>query len=185
MEEREWKREQLRRLDEARREGRIERAVRTKVHGVIPNHFFSAASTECRETFIDGHFYACISLAQAVAEGLSRFLDGFHPVGAKKDPPQQTRRLARCGAISDGARDALLRIWGNDRNTFHHMNQDVTTDPEELERRAEECVNALFEIESELFAYETPDGKLAPKNPHYWPRLDEEHMEVFLRLVGH
>jgi hypothetical protein len=180
-----WKREHLTRLDEARLAGRAERAARTNVHGIIPNHFFAAASSECRDVFIDGHYYACISLAQAVAEGLASFLGDFHHVGAKKDPVQRVRRLCAKGAITKGALDTFLRIWGNDRNTFHHVNRDIPTDHAELERRAEECVRSLFEIESEVFAFDIVDGKIAPKKPAYWPKLDQEHLEVFLRLSGH
>lgn len=171
----------MQRVDEARLPGRAERTERTRVHEVIPNHFFSAASSECRETFIDGHYYACVSLAQAVAEGLVRFLNGFHPVGAKNDPKLQALRLKKAGAISQSALDAFLRIWSNDRNTFHHLNRDIPAKNEELEQRAEDCVKALFEIESELFAYNTAEGKIIPKNAAYWPKADEEHLEVFLR----
>jgi hypothetical protein len=63
MSEANWKTDQLKRHDEVRLSGRAERAARTEVHGVIPNHFFSAASSECRDAFIDGHYYGCISLA--------------------------------------------------------------------------------------------------------------------------
>jgi len=69
----------------------------------------------------------------------------------------------------------------NDRNTFHHLNRDIPVKNEDLEKRAEECVNALFEIESELFAYSSTDGKIIPKNVAYWPKADEDHLEVFLR----
>lgn len=186
MEDLERKRDQLYRLDEARREARAARASRTRVHEIIPSHFFAGASTECREAFIDGHYYSCISLAQALAEGLSRFLNTFHSVGAKHDPPVQMRRLNKKGALSDGALRAFQRIWGNDRNTFHHMNHDIPTDSQALEARAEECVNALLEIESELFAYDVVEGgKLSPKKPEYWPNVDAEHLGVFLRLTGH
>src|SRR5688500_4826064 len=101
MEEIERKRNQLQGLDAARLDERVKRAARTKVHGVIPSHFFSPASSECRNAFIDGHFYAAISLAQAVAEGLTRFLTGFHPVGAKNDPKVQVLRLKKHGVISE------------------------------------------------------------------------------------
>lgn len=181
MKDPKWKQEQLQRIDEVRLPARLERVARTDVHELIPSHFFSAASSECRDAFIDGHFYACVSLAQAVAEALTRFLNGFHPVGAKNDPPQQARRLKKNGHISDGALNAFLQIWGNDRNTFHHVNQDIPTDGAELERRAEECVNALLQIESELFAYNTEDGRIIPKNEAYWPKVDQEHLGVFLR----
>lgn len=182
MNEDEWKRDEFKRMTEAGIPGRAERAGRTKVHGVIPNHFFSAASSECRDVFIAGHYYASISLAQAVAEGLARFLGDFHGVGAKRDPPQRVRRLQSKGVITKRALDAFLRVWGNDRNTFHHINENISTDHEELERRAEECLNALLEIESEVFAFEISDGKLVPKNLAYWPKSDPDHVNVFLRL---
>jgi len=185
MNDEEWKREQLQQMDEARLAGRTERAARTSVHGIIPCHFFSASSSECRDVFIDGHYYASICLAQAVAEGLARYLGDFHKVGARKDPPQRVRRLRSAGVISQQVLDAFLRIWGNDRNTIHHVNKDIQTDQEELQRRAQECVNALLEIESEVFAYEVSEGKIVPKTPAYWPHVDTEHLQVFLRLSGH
>jgi hypothetical protein len=185
MSEDNWKAEQLRRHDDSRLAGRADRAARTAVHGVIPNHFFSAASSECRDVFIDGHYYGCISLAQAVAEGLSNYLGRLHKVGAKNDPRQRVHRLRTNGVISPEALSAFLRIWGNDRNTFHHLNQDVPTDHTELGRRAEECVQSLLAIESELFAYEINEGRLVPKNSIYWPKSDAEHVDVFLRLSGH
>ena len=185
MDEANLKTDQLRRHDGARLVSRTERAARTEVHGVIPNHFFSAASSECRDVFIDGHYYGCISLAQAVADGLSSYLGRLHHVGAKKDPQQRVQRLSKKGIISAGALDAFFRIWGNDRNTFHYLNEDVPTNYSDLERRAEECVKSLFEIESELFAFGISEGRIVPTHPIYWPKSDAEHTNVFLRLSGH
>ena len=185
MSEPKWKTEQLKQLDEARQAGRAERAARTEVHGVIPNQFFAAASSECRDLFIDGHYYGCISLAQAVAEGLSSYLGRLHHAGAKKDPQQRVRRLQANGDISSGAMEAFLRIWGNDRNTFHHLNEDIPTDYNELVRRGESCVQALLAIESELFAFGISEGRIVPTHPIYWPKSDPEHVDVFLRLSGH
>ena len=177
--------DRLREWDEYRLAARADRAARTSIHGVIPGHFFSAASSECRDAFIDGHFYACISLSQAVAEALSRFLDAVHKVGAKKDPMQCVQRLLRAGMISRSVADAFASVRGNDRNAFHHVNQDVPTDYEELERRAEECVSALLTIESDVFAYRAVEGRLAPAKPEYWPKHDSQLINVFLRLDGH
>ena len=115
MQDAKWKQEQLERIDEARKPGRLDRVARTRVHELIPSHFFSPASSECRDAFIDGHYYACVSLAQAVAEALARFLNRFHHVGAKNDPQKLAYRLKNAGAISDTALNAFLRIWGNDR----------------------------------------------------------------------
>ena len=186
MNDDDWKREQLDRHDQARLAGRADRAARTHVHGIIPGEFFAAASSECRDTFIDGHYYACISLSQAVAEGLAHFIGGFHKVGARNNPSMRVERLRAKGVITDAALDAFGRIWGNDRNTFHHLNPDIPTDHQALEARAEECVNALLAIESEIFAFDIADGgKIAPKHPEYWPRTGPEQMKVFVRLSGH
>jgi len=180
-----WRRQQLESHDQARLAGRADRATRTSVHGIIPGRFFAAASSECRDIFIDGHYYARISLSQAVAEGLAQFLGDLHNVRAKNDPKKRVQRLLSKGVITRTACDAFDRIWGNDRNTFHHLNPDILTDYEELERRADDCVNALLKIESEVFAHEIIEGQIAPKNPAYWPKTDPKHMKVFLRLSGH
>jgi hypothetical protein len=185
MDKNEWNEEQLRQLDQARFDERKERARRTKVHGIIPFQFFSAVSTECRELFIDGHFYGCVSLVQALADGISQFLRGIHSVGAKNDPRKRVERLRDAGAITSGSCNAFLQIWGNDRNTFHHLNPDIPTDVAVLEERAEECVNCLYTIESELFAFDISNGALVPKNRAYWSEIDPEHLQVFLRLGGH
>jgi hypothetical protein len=180
------KRDQLALHDKARLASRTDRAARTSIHAIIPDEFFAAASSECRDVFIDGHYYACISLSQAVAEGLAQFLGTFHKVGAKKDPALRVQRLRNKSVITQKALEAFRRIWGNDRNTFHHLNPDITIDHPALELRAEECVKALLEIESEIFAFTfVDDGQIAPKHPEYWPRTDAQSTKVFLRLSGH
>ena len=180
------KRNQLALHDQAELAGRTERAARTNIHPIIPGEFFAAASSECREVFIDGHYYACISLSQAVAEGLAQFLGTFHKVGARKDPAQRVQRIHSKGVITVRVMEAFRLIWGNDRNTFHHLNPDISIDHHALELLAEECVKALFEIESEIFAFNFVDGgKLTPKHPEYWPETDAPLIKVFLRFNGH
>ena len=178
------KREQLQRLDETQLAGHIERAARTRIlrksfRTISSQRYHPSAATSS----FDGHYYGCISLAQAVAEGLARFLGDFHQVGARKDPAQRVRQLHAKRTITKSTLDAFLRIWGNDRNTFHHVNPDIPTNHTELERRPEECVNSLLEIESEVFAFDIADGKIVPKSTAYWPKTDPEHLEVFLTLV--
>jgi hypothetical protein len=100
MDQKQFKKDQLKRVDDARLPGRAERTERSRVHEVIPNHFFSAASSECRETFIDGHYYACVSLAQAVAEGLVRFLNGVHLSALRTIPSYRPRDSKRRGTLA-------------------------------------------------------------------------------------
>ena len=53
---------------------RVERYLQIKPHGIIPNAPFVAPSSECSLLFRVGHFYACIALAQAVAEAIVRYM---------------------------------------------------------------------------------------------------------------
>lgn len=182
VDEREWQQRQMYRHFEAQLEARLNRAGRTKVHGIIPQHYFSAASSECRDMFIDGHFYGCISLAQAVAEGISKFIGSVHSIHVGKDFLKRVAKLGTRGFISSQSCDAFRQIWGNDRNTFHHLNETVETDYQTLETRAEECVNALYKIESEIFWYDFTNNGISPKHPEYWPKSGPETVDVFLRL---
>jgi hypothetical protein len=182
VDERDWQRKQMYTAFEAQLEARLKRAGRTKVHGIIPHHYFSAASSECREMFIGGHFYGCISLAQAVAEGLSRFIARVHSMSLGKDFLKRVAKLEKRGLISTQGHAAFKQIWGNDRNTFHHLNENVEIDYQTLEARAEECVNALYELESEIFWYDLADEGVLPKHSEYWPKSGPDTVSVFLRL---
>lgn len=110
---------------------------------------------------------------------------GFIKLERRRTPSIGVHQLHTKGVISAVALDAFMRIWGNDRNTFHHLNEDVPTGYEECDRRAEECVKALLTIESELFAFGINEGRIVPKSPIYWPKSDAEHADVFFRLSGH
>ena len=61
---------------------RVNRSLELKPHGIIPNSHFAAVSAESHDLYRDGHFYGTISLTQAVAEALARFLcqkNGWEP----------------------------------------------------------------------------------------------------------
>ena len=160
--------DQRRKIFEASLEMRFNRAQKVQVLNVIPGKFFSRASTECREMFIDGHFVGCISLCQAVAEGLSKFLAKVKIVKKSKDYRTMYTRLHSDKIISKETLDAFLKIRGTDRDDFHHMNENIMEDYQQLEQRAEECLSNLFIIEAEIFDHRFEAGKLIPKHPEYW-----------------
>lgn len=161
----------------------LNRYLRARVHEVIPHHFFSNPSAECRELFVAGHYYGCISLAQAVAEGLSTFLAAANRQRKVKDPKTRVDRLAAAGAISSASLDAFGRIWGEDRNDYHHLNPTVETDHARLQGRALDCIDALYVIESDVFAFGIDQGKLVPRHPQYWPNVTTGVTETFVRFV--
>ena len=152
-----------------------------KVHNVIPHQYFSVASAETKDLFVSGHFYGCISLCQAIAESLSRFICNSNKFRVKKDFKARLDRLANEKLISSTAKSAFETIWGSDRDTFHHLNEDVPTHRETLRQRAEDCINALFKIESEIFAFEISKGTIVPLKPIYWPKPVNGKISIHLK----
>jgi hypothetical protein len=146
----------------------VDRHRRAQMHNLIADEFFSAAATECRDMFVAGHFYGCITLCQSVAEGLAKFIaekSRMHPPGEFEDNVDSLRRRH---LISDEVATALLAIHGLDRNNFHHLNKGVEQHYRKLEARAEECLRHLFVVESTIFAYEIKDGYVQPKHRKFW-----------------
>jgi hypothetical protein len=179
----EWLRSQLVARDEVRGAARLRRQRTSGVHPLIPSHWFAPASSECREMYVDGHFYGCISLSQSVGEGLSKFLAEHHNVPPHGQHRQRVARLLAARAVSPVAADAFRRIEGKDRNHIHHLNKEVPRDAAVLEARAAECVQDLLAIEAEVFAF-TPDvgGAIRPLRPQYWA-VDGKLGPVFIRLT--
>ena len=157
---------------------RARRYERVKVHDIIPDEFFTGASLECRDMYVAGNFYGCITLCQSIVEGLSKLVAQGHRHG--DDFTNRVRKLWKRGWITDELADAFNAVHGKDRNDFHHLNRNVEQDARQLERRALECLNAIYSIESELFAYDLVDGKIVPKHPKYWPAKDGQ-LSVYLR----
>ena len=199
----EWTRQQIQKDDEVKFEQRVARAQRVKVHRIIPHVWFDVASTGCWDLFRDGHFYGCICLSQSVAEGLAKFVLEVHHVTVGKhnrpielcDKPATGRPLIELvknlkrglyngqpmSVVSEKCAKAFECIEGGDRDDFHHLNKRIITDFAELEKRAEQCVAALYDIESELFGFELTPGGLTPYQREYWPDAGKTYGQVDLR----
>ena len=148
---------------------RLERAARVNLQNIIPAHWFAAAASECAGMYIAGFFYGAISVAQAYVEALSKFLAEHHRVPVRKDSEKRCHRLQKAGFLSKAAMEAAVAVLDS-RNVFHHLNRDVPQQYRELQARAEQCINHLHTIESEVFAYsiEVP-GQMTIHKPEYWP----------------
>jgi hypothetical protein len=169
-------------------QSRVHRYAKSRVHEIIPAGFFAAASTECRELFVAGCFYGCITLAQSVAEGLARFIAEKNSLQVVEDYRHQINLLQRnrsAPTISNQAYEAFRQIFGRpreDRNDFHQLNATVEQDNRVLESRALQCIESLYRIESEVFAIKHGvEGTIIPVHPQYWP-IDGRDMAVFLRF---
>ena len=80
--------------------------------------------------------------------------------------------------------DAAVAILEG-RNDVHHLNKQVPRGYQDLETRAEQCVNHVHMIEAEVFAYYFCDepGKLALKKPEYWPSDGPGLAQVSIRQL--
>ncbi len=159
--------QQLRAAFEAQLPYQIARAARTKALEIRPAHYFSRAAIECKDMFVAGHYVGCISLCQSVAEALARFLCTVKGVRGNA-VLDKVAKLKKHGVITPEIREAFRTIYAHDRNIFHHLDENIETDNSTLGARAEQCVTALYQIESELFAYCLHDGKIVPKHPEFW-----------------
>lgn len=174
-------------------EDQVERLGKVAIRNQLPIQYFSFALVECRDMFVAGHYYGCITLCQSVAEGIAKFLIDKNPaefqaakVSTRIDggPYTLANNLHRAGVISADSKAAFLRITGQDRNDFHHLNHQVPTDVKQLEARALECLAALNVVESEVFAYDVKEGVIFPKIPKYWQiSADGQTMSVYTRSM--
>jgi hypothetical protein len=165
------------------------RALRFIPQQFAPAHYFAQAVVECRDMYVDGHFYGCITLAQAVAEAIARFVTTQHPelnVAPTSDFGVLVSALHRKEpVISNSAHAAFKQIWGqrkgkNDRNDYHHLTDAIELDSYKLEVRARQCLRALREIEKNIFGYTFKDGMIVVEKPKYW-KLNGDHAHVMVR----
>src|SRR4030043_517770 len=160
---------------------RVERYLQVKPHQIIPNAPFTVPSTECSLLFRDGHFYACIALVQAVAEAIVRYICDIDFGRHDKVFEKNVEKLYTRGFIDDKLQKALLKIWEK-RDDYHHLNSNVKSDRDTLEKLAREKTCLLVEVESEIFKFSFGnDGSIILKYPKYW-KITGNQAEVFLRL---
>jgi hypothetical protein len=160
---------------------RVQRYLQVKPHEIIPNAPFAAPSSECSLLFRDGHFYACISLIQAVTEAIVRYICDLNFQKHDKVFEKNVEKLCYRKFIDDKLKESLLKIWDK-RDDYHHLNSSVKADRLNLEQLAMEKAFLLVEVESEIFKYTLgKDGSINPDHPKYW-KISGNQMEVFLRL---
>ncbi|MCA9403931.1 MAG: hypothetical protein KC897_09135 [Candidatus Omnitrophica bacterium] len=146
---------------------RIRRITEINTQWLIPNEHFAPASSECLKLYRDGHFHGCISLVQAVTEAISRFLCEKNSFRADKDFEKTIKTLKRRNFISTDLESYFLQIWQH-RHDYHHLNSSIAKDLHDLESIAKSKLNALHQIQSEIFRFNIRDGAIVPTHPKYW-----------------
>ena len=160
---------------------RVARSSRVSLQNVIPSHWFSAAASECYEMYVAGYFYGTISIAQAYVETLSQYLCQLYKIrGSKNNAVDRWIRLQREKLVGLDACGAAIAVL-SDRNDFHHLNTAVEQEHTKLETRAEECMNMLHRIESDVFAHTFDNGQVVLARPERWPAAGEGLVRIQLR----
>ncbi len=172
--------ESLRQRDEFSREQRVRRYSEVKRQGIIPNHHFAPASTECIELYRDGHFIATVMATQAVNEGILKFVAERNDIPDRKlENLVNLETSPLLNLLPYACLEASRKIWGSFRNDVHHMNPTVSKIP--FQKLAKENIQRLALVEREVFDFSIRDGELVPKHPRYWDVSEDGTAPVFLR----
>jgi hypothetical protein len=178
-----WRRDELRKKMrgdlEQSIEDRVERYLEVAHQGVIPNHHFAPASSECIDLYRDGYVVSAVVVSQAVTEGVWRFVLERNQIQYERDRESQADALVQSDVISADCAAAFGRIWRSFRNDVHHMNPSVAAVPfRELARRN---MIDLAVIEREIFAVTFNEGNLVPVQRRYWDLRADGTTSAFLR----
>jgi hypothetical protein len=176
---REELRREMRAILEHTLDERVQRYVEVAHQGIIPNHHFAAASSECIDLYRDGYSLSAVMVSQAVTEGIWRFVLERNQVQADRDRLAVATILVERGVLSAECAEAFGRIWRSFRNDVHHMNPSVSRVP--LRELAKRNLFDLAVIEREIFAVNFDNGKLVPIQPRYWDLQSGGTTSVFLR----
>jgi hypothetical protein len=172
--------ESLKQECEANIKKRAKRYQQVKPYGIIAATHFASVSAEIPLLFRDGHYYGGIALTQAVAEALVRFMCERNSFNPGKDFKKNVEKLYGRKFIKEGLRKALLNVWEN-RDDYHHLNQNIEKDRKKLEGLALEKARLLKEMEKEVFDFTIINGALIPTNQKYWD-INGKYTHGFLRL---
>ncbi len=162
-------------------DARIERYLEVQQQGIIPIHYFAAASSECVDLYRDGYLLSAVMVSQAVAEGIWRFVLERNNLSPGRERPEMANLLIERGIISQDCAEAFTRIWRSFRNDVHHMNPRVTEIS--FETLAKRNLADLDTIEREIFAVRAETGRFIAVQPKYWDLREDGTAAVFLRLL--
>ncbi len=147
--------------------------------GIIANHHFAAASSECIDLYRDGYFISAVMVSQAVNEGIVKLIAECNNIENSKHQ-ELIDTFKEKKIITQAFATASEQIWKSFRNDIHHMNPKVSLIS--FQELAKKNIQNLAVIEKEIFGVEQKDGILIPNMPMYWDIQEDGSVTVFLRL---
>ncbi len=179
-------RDDLRQIDEQTLDARINRYMEIEHQGIIHNHHFATASSECIYLYRDGYFIGAVMMSHAINEGIIKLIaernniDRHRDDGSTKSIEDLILELEKKNIISKDCTDASTKIWKSFRADIHHMNPTIGKIP--FQQLAKQNLKCLSTIEREIFGHDFKDGAIAPHQPKYWDIKSDGTSDVFLRL---
>lgn len=169
----------LRQIFDQTLQERIERYLEIDHQGIIGNHYFAAASSECIDLYRDGYFIAVVMVTQAVNEGILKLVAERNNI-SEKTHSDLIKKLIEKNIVSKECAEASERIWKSFRNDVHHMNPTVIHIS--FRDLAKQNIQDIATIEKIIFEVSFDNGKLVPKQPKYWDVQEDGTVPAFLRL---
>jgi hypothetical protein len=179
-------RDDLRQIDEQTLESRVDRYTEIHHQGIIDNHYFATASSQCIHLYRDGYFIGAVMMSHAINEGIIRLIAERNSInlhggnGSTKTIEDLILELEKKNIISKACADASTKIWKSFRADIHHMNPTIGKIP--FQKLAKQNLKCLSTIEGEIFGHDFKDGAIAPHQPKYWDIKSDGTADVFLRL---
>ena len=165
---------------------KISRYLEIEHQGIISNHYFAKASSECIYLYRDGYFIGAVMMSHSINEGIVKYIAERNKINSQK-PDGNTKTIEEViiefqskDIVSQNCANALVKIWGSFRNDIHHMNPTVTK--VEFQKLARQNLKHLSTIEREIFGHDIKEGAIVPHQPIYWNINSDGTVSVFLRL---
>jgi len=162
-------------------EQRIDRYLEIEHQGIIGDHHFAAASSQCIDLYRDGYFISAVMVSQAVNEGIMKFVAKRNGIKEKKKHCELMEDFKQKRIISSKCafQQASEGIWVSFRNDVYHMNPKVASIP--FQELAKRNLQDLSVIEKEIFGVDVNNGKLIPHQSKYWDIQKDGTVPAFLR----
>jgi len=160
---------------------RLDRYMEIDHQGIIGNHHFATASSECINLYRDGYYISAVMVSQAVNEGIVKFVAERNGIKEKRELRDLMEEFVHRGIMTPECAQASKKIWGSFRNDVHHMNPKVVSIP--FQKLAKRNLQDLATVEKEIFGADFSDGKLVPHHPEYWDVQKDGRVPVYLRLL--
>lgn len=193
--------ENLKSLFESTLDQRVNRYLEIDRQGIIGEHHFAEASSQCIQLYIDGYYLSAVMVSQAVNEGIikfiaqrnkikihkkinkkfPRYLSNMFKIKTTKSVINLINEFKNNSIISGSFVDASTRIYKSFRNDIHHMNPKVSKI--NFPKLAKNNMQDLATIEKEIFGIKYgSSGGIIPLQPKYWDFNKDGTIPVYLRL---